>query len=86
MQIQTIETQTHPTKTVSVTVPDSLLHGPEGANQQLERDSQFLLTLKLFEMGRITTSQAARLCGMASVDFLLAAEKLNRPTLPAATS
>jgi hypothetical protein len=71
----------HAMKTVSVHVPDPVLAGSEGTDHQLEleRDSQFLLTLKLFEMGRVSTSEAARMCGMASVDFLLAAERLNRP-------
>jgi len=71
-------------KRVSVTVPEGILHLPDEANEHLERESQFLLTLKLFEMGRVTTEQAAKMCGMPSVDFLLAAERSNRPGSPSA--
>jgi hypothetical protein len=42
-------------------------------------DEQFLAALRLFETGRVTTSQAAAMCGMPSVDFLLAAERSNQP-------
>jgi hypothetical protein len=73
-------------KRVSVTVPENILHLPDGADEQLERESQFLLTLKLFEMGRVSTEQAASMCGMPSVDFLLAAERSNRPGSPSAHS
>ncbi len=52
---------------------------PEVDGDGYEGESQFLSALKLFEMGRVTTSQAAEMCGMASVDFLLAAERSNQP-------
>jgi hypothetical protein len=73
-------------RTVSVSVPDSIVPSFGDTDGQLERDSQFLLAVKLFEMGRITTSQAAGMCGMPSVDFLLAAERLNHPSGTSATA
>jgi predicted HTH domain antitoxin len=42
-------------------------------------EEQFLAALKLFETGRVTTAKAAEMCGMASVDFLLAAERSHQP-------
>jgi hypothetical protein len=60
------------------TQPDDA-QAPEVDSDTFEGESQFLSALKLFEMGRVTTSQAAEMCGMASVDFLLAAERSNQP-------
>ena len=73
-------TQWRSMNTVVVRVPENRVATPEVPNDDAEIESQFLLALKLFEMGRVTTSQAAGMCGMASVDFLLAAARTNAPT------
>ena len=70
---------TRPMNTVSVSVPQSGSANSEGSAEDVERDSQFLLALKLFEMGRVTTTEAAGMCGMPSVDFLLAAARASQP-------
>ncbi len=43
----------------------------EGSLKQLERRSQYWLALKLFELGKVSSGQAAEMCGLNRVDFLL---------------
>jgi len=64
-------------KTLAVNVPDSLL--VHTSDEDLARQSQFLLALKFFELGRLTSSQAAEMCGMNRVDFLVAASQTGTP-------
>ena len=64
-------------KTLAVNVPDSLL--VHTSDEDLARQSQFLLGLKFFELGRLTSSQAAEMCGMNRVDFLVAASQTGTP-------
>ncbi len=44
-------------------------------------EARFLLALKLFELGRITSGKAGRLCGMGRVEFLLAASRAGVPVV-----
>lgn len=64
-------------KTFSVNVPDALLLHSGG--DELARQSQFFLALKFFELGRLTSSQAAEMCGMNRVDFLVLASQSGTP-------
>ncbi len=64
-------------KTVEVHLPDALLL--HTSDEELARQSQFLLALKFFELGRLTSSQAAEMCGMNRVDFLVAASQTGTP-------
>ncbi|HEY4562575.1 MAG TPA: UPF0175 family protein [Thermoanaerobaculia bacterium] len=41
------------------------------SEQQFLEEARFLLAAKLYELGRLTSGQAARLCGKGRVDFLL---------------
>lgn len=65
--------------TVSVQVPDSLLLQTNGSVEELAAQSQFLLALKFFELGRLTSGQAAQMCSMNRVDFLLQAGRAGIP-------
>jgi hypothetical protein len=72
-------------KTVSVQVPESAISPAAGSEEGATHESQCLLALKLFELGRLSTAEAAALCGMNAVDFLLFAEHSFAPpegTLP----
>jgi hypothetical protein len=73
-------------KTVFVQLPDSLICKGESSEEGFSRESQFLLALKLFELGRLSPKEAAAMCGMNAVDFLLFAEKAVRPSDPASAS
>lgn len=41
------------------------------SEQQFGEEARFLLAAKLYELGRLTSGQAASLCGKGRVDFLL---------------
>lgn len=43
------------------------------------REAKLLAALKLFESGRISSGQAAELCGMPRLDFLLEAGRTGIP-------
>jgi hypothetical protein len=62
----------------SVVTEESSVRGVGQPEEAEQREGQFQSALKLFEMGQVTTAQAAGMCGMASVDFLLAAERANQ--------
>jgi hypothetical protein len=65
--------------TISIEAPKVDAAQVEPADTRVESDGQFLMAVKLFEMGRVTTAQAAGMCGMESVDFILAAQRTNQP-------
>jgi predicted HTH domain antitoxin len=48
-----------------------LLHAPDAAS--LQRRSRFLLALKYFELGELSSGQAGKMCGMSRAAFLLEA-------------
>jgi len=62
--------------TIQVTLPDALLLDPFQTRVGVERRSQFLLALKYFELGELSSGQAARMCGLGRTAFLLEAGRL----------
>ncbi|MCG6984975.1 MAG: UPF0175 family protein [Thiocapsa sp.] len=44
-------------------------------------EARFLLAVKLFEQGRISSGKAGRLCNMGRVEFLLAASRSGVPVV-----
>jgi len=50
-------------------------------NEGFSTEIRFLLALKLFELGRISSGKAGKLCGMGRVEFLLAAGRLGVPVV-----
>lgn len=59
------------THTVTIDYGDDLLLGLGLSPAEFASEAKFLLAAKLYEMGRLTSGQAARLCGKGRVDFLL---------------
>jgi hypothetical protein len=60
--------------TVEIPVPDSLLlHSKNLASLQMR--SRFLLAMKFFELGELSSGQAADMCGLSRVGFLFEAGK-----------
>jgi hypothetical protein len=66
-------------RTLTVKVPDALLLQTGSSEAALASETQFLLALKFFELGRLTSGQAAEMCGVNRVDFLVAAGKAGVP-------
>lgn len=54
-------------------LPLDALASPGASVQSLEAEARFMLALKLFEVGRLSSGKAGQLCGMGRVEFLLAA-------------
>jgi predicted HTH domain antitoxin len=43
---------------------------------EFAREATFLLAAKLYELGRLSSGQAAKLCGLGRVDFLLSLNRI----------
>jgi hypothetical protein len=65
-------------KTIELQVPDSLLLQPGESLADLARTSQILLAIKFYELGKLSSGQAAKMCNMTRVDFLLELGRLGR--------
>ena len=60
-------------KSIQLVVPEVLLLAPAQSMAGVERRSQFLLALKYFELGELSSGQAAGMCGLSRPGFLLEA-------------
>ena len=47
--------------------------------QEFSEEARLLLAAKLYELGRLTSGQAARLCGKGRVEFLMSLSRLGVP-------
>ena len=66
------------TATLDINFPDTLLlHAKDAA--ALNERSRFLLALKYFELGELSSGQAAQMCGMGRVQFLDEAARCGVP-------
>lgn len=64
--------------TVEIPLPDSLLfHSKDLATLQMR--SRLLLAMKFFELGELSSGQAAEMCGLSRVSFLFEASKQGIP-------
>ena len=59
--------------------PTLLLHAKDAA--ALQERSRFLLALKYFELGELSSGQAAKMCGMGRVRFLTEAARCGVPAV-----
>ena len=57
-------------KTLAVEYPDALPDMLNMSQSEFEREAKLAMSAKLFETGKLSSSQAAELAGMARVDFL----------------
>jgi predicted HTH domain antitoxin len=62
-------------KTIALEIPESLLWQTGESTEQLRTRAQFLLALKFFELGQITSGQAAELSKLSRVEFLFKASE-----------
>lgn len=64
-----------------IDLPLDGLPSPAERGDHFPEEARFLLALKLFEQGRISSGRAGRLCGMGRVEFLLAASRAGVPVV-----
>ena len=67
--------------TVMLELPIDALASPGVSAEDLAREAKYMLALKLFEVGRLSSGKAGRLCGMGRVEFLLAAGRAGVPVV-----
>jgi len=63
-------------KMIQLALPEILLLDPLQTLAGVERRSQCLLAVKYFELGELSSGQAARMCGLSRTAFLLDAGRL----------
>jgi hypothetical protein len=51
---------------------DDILLSVGLSKDEFNQEARFLLAAKLYELGRLTSGQAAKFCGKYRIDFLLA--------------
>lgn len=61
--------------TLTVEYPDRLPDDLNMSRAEFERDARLALAAKLFELGRLSSAQAARIAGLDRVRFLLGLER-----------
>jgi predicted HTH domain antitoxin len=66
---------------LTIELPIDGLQSPTELTGDFANEARFLLALKLFELGRITSGKAGRLCGMGRAEFLLAAGRAGVPVV-----
>ena len=50
---------------------DEVLFATSMSKDEFDSEATFLLAAKLYELGKLSSGQAAKLCGKGRVDFLL---------------
>jgi predicted HTH domain antitoxin len=58
-------------KNLSIQYPESVLATYNLSEEAFEKEAKIALAVKLFELGRLTSGQAADLAGIPRVEFLL---------------
>lgn len=66
-------------RTLTIGYDDDILFSLGLSAEQFSEEAKFLLVAKLYELGRLTSGQAARLCGKGRVDFLLSLPRIGVP-------
>ena len=67
--------------TLLIELPADALAIPGVSSASLASEAKFMLALKLFEVGRLSSGKAGNLCGMGRVEFLLAAGRAGVPVV-----
>ena len=58
---------------------DDVLLGTAMRRREFEEEARFLLAAKLYELGKLSSGQAAKLCGKGRVDFLMSLPRAGVP-------
>ncbi len=65
--------------TLTIEYTDELLFTLGVSGEQFSEEAKLLLAAKLYEMGKISSGQAAKLAGKSRVEFLFSLSRLNVP-------
>jgi hypothetical protein len=68
-------------KSAGVEIPDTLCLCKTRGFANFENAARLALGMKLFEMGRLTSGQAAQLAGISRIAFLFACPQWNVPAV-----
>jgi len=68
-------------KTISIGYPEAILSVLNLSAETFEEEARYALSMKLFEMGRLTSGQAAVLAGIPRVDFLVRCRQYGTATV-----
>jgi predicted HTH domain antitoxin len=66
-------------QTLTIEYSDDILLNLGVSREQFSAEAKLLLAAKLYELGRLTSGQAAKLAGKSRVEFLFALSKLGIP-------
>ena len=61
--------------TLTIKYPEDLLLSLKESKEEFEIEAKYLLALKLYELGKISSGRAAKLAGLTRVEFLIKLEK-----------
>jgi predicted HTH domain antitoxin len=64
---------------IQLDLPDSVLLATGQSPDEFAREAKYLLALKLFEVGRLSSGRAAELCELPRVEFLFRAGRMRVP-------
>ncbi len=65
--------------TLMIQYADDLLFALGISDEEFSREAKFLLAAKLYELGKISSGQAAQLAGKSRVEFLFSLSRLRVP-------
>jgi predicted HTH domain antitoxin len=68
-------------KTFQIEYPESIPAALNLSAQSFEEEAKKALAVKLFELGRLSSGQAAAMAGMSRVAFLLSCHRLGASTV-----
>ena len=65
------------TRHIVLEIPEQVLQAEDGDEAAFANEIRMLAAVKLFELGRFSSSRAAELAGMSRVEFLLSLHRYN---------
>ncbi len=65
--------------TLTIEYADDLLFALGVSEKEFSEEAKFLIAAKLYEMGKLSSGQAAKLAGQSRVEFLFTLSRLDVP-------